>query len=99
MERRGDYRLRLVSAVVIERDARAFAIRHQDLYGVPKAADTEGLYGLLYYQRTSPKLDMHVVFPGFWHVHERDDHGDPRTTSWSPVPSSTVRRRGRTTTG
>jgi hypothetical protein len=39
-----------------------------------RAEDTEGLYGLLYYQRTSPELDMHVVFPAFWHVRDHDDH-------------------------
>jgi hypothetical protein len=78
VERRGDYRLRLalIPPLLIEQ-TRGLRDPSQDRYGVPRATDTEGLYGMVYYQRTSPKLDMHVVFPGFWHVHERDEHGAP----------------------
>jgi hypothetical protein len=77
VERRGDYQLRLLPPFVIEQ-TRGLHDPSQDRYGVPQSKDTEGLYGMVYYQRTSPKLDMHVVFPGFWHVHERDEHGDPK---------------------
>jgi hypothetical protein len=77
VERRGDYQLRLLPPFVIEQ-TRGLRDPSQDRYGVPQGKDTEGLYGMVYYQRTSPKLDMHVVFPGFWHVHERDEHGDPK---------------------
>jgi hypothetical protein len=76
VERRGDYQLRLLPPLVIEQ-TRGLRDPSQDRYGVPQAKDTEGLYGMVYYQRTSPKLDMHVVFPGFWHVRERDEHGAP----------------------
>jgi hypothetical protein len=73
VERRGDYRLRLLPPFIIQQ-TRGLPDPSQALYGVPKAEDTEGLYGLVYYQRTSPQLDMHVVFPAFWHVRDRDNH-------------------------
>jgi hypothetical protein len=73
VEHRGDYRLRLLPPFIIEQ-TRGMPDPTQSLYGVPRAEDTEGLYGLVYYQRTSPQLDMHVVFPAFWHVRDRDNH-------------------------
>jgi len=72
-ERQGDYRLRLLPPFMLEH-TRGLRDPTQRLYGVPKAEDTEGLYGLLYYRRRSPQLDMDVVFPGFWHVRDRDNH-------------------------
>ncbi|MDP9150225.1 MAG: hypothetical protein M3O36_09835 [Myxococcota bacterium] len=68
-EVRGDYRLRLVPPVLIE-VSRGLRDPTQRLYGVPQAEDTEGLYSLLYYRRRSPRLDMDVIFPAFWRVHE-----------------------------
>src|SRR5580692_7852016 len=56
-ERQGDYRLRLLPPFMLEH-TRGLVDPTQRLYGVPKAEDTEGLYGLLYYRRRSPQLDM-----------------------------------------
>jgi hypothetical protein len=72
-ERRGDYRVRLLPPFYIEH-TRGLPDPSQKLYGVPQTEDTEGLYGLLYYRRRSLKLDMDVVFPGFWRVREGDSH-------------------------
>ena len=71
-ERRGDYRLRMLPPFYVEQ-ARGLRDPTQALYGIPKAEDTEGLYGLLYYRRRSPQLDMDVVFPALWHVRDRDN--------------------------
>ncbi len=70
-ERRGDYRLRLAPPFFIEQ-SRGLKDPSQELYGIPKREDTEGLYGLLYYRRRSPDLDMDVVFPAFWRVRDKD---------------------------
>lgn len=72
-ERRGDYKLTLAPPFVIEQ-TRGLTDPSQVLYGVPKHEDTEGLYGLLYYRRRSPQLDMDLVFPAFWRVRDRDNH-------------------------
>jgi hypothetical protein len=72
-ERRGDYRLRMVPPFFIEH-TRGLRDPSQQLYGVPKTEDTQGLYGLLYYRRRSLNLDMDVVFPAFWRVRDRDNH-------------------------
>jgi hypothetical protein len=72
-ERRGDYRLRLVPPLMLEH-TRGLPDPSQKLYGVPQTPDTEGLYGLVYYRRRSLKLDMDVVFPGFWLVRNGDSH-------------------------
>jgi hypothetical protein len=49
--------------------------------GVGASYDRESLYGLLYYQRRSLKLDRDVLFPLFWHM--RDDQA--YTTVVGPV--------------
>jgi hypothetical protein len=67
--RSGDARLRLLPPFLIE-NTRGIPDPSQRLYGVPKTPDTEGLYGLLYYQRRSLQLDMDVVFPAFWRVRD-----------------------------
>lgn len=72
-ECQGDYRLSLLPPFMLEH-TRGLVDPTQRLYGVPKAEDTEGLYGLLYYRRRSPQLDMDVLFPGFWHVRDGDNH-------------------------
>jgi hypothetical protein len=72
-ENRGDYRLRLLPPLFIEQ-TRGQPDSTQALYGVPKSPDTEGLYGLLYYRRRSPKLDMDVVFPALWRVRDEETH-------------------------
>jgi hypothetical protein len=72
-ERRGDYRLRLAPPLMLEH-SRGLPDPTQQLYGIPKHEDTEGLYGLLYYRRRSLELDMDVLFPAFWHVRDRDTH-------------------------
>ncbi len=71
-ERRGDYRLRVAPPLMLEH-TRGLQDPTQQLYGIPKHEDTEGLYGLLYYRRRSLELDMDVLFPGFWHVRDRDN--------------------------
>ncbi|HEX8796022.1 MAG TPA: hypothetical protein VF765_33965 [Polyangiaceae bacterium] len=70
-ERRGDYRLRL-GPLMLEH-TRGLTDPSQQLYGIPKHEDTEGLYGLLYYRRRSLQLDMDVLFPAFWHVRDREN--------------------------
>lgn len=72
-ERRGDYRLRLVPPFMIEQ-TRGLPDPSQALYGVPKKEDTEGLYGLVYYRRRSPAMDMDVLFPAAWRVRDRDNY-------------------------
>ncbi len=72
-ERRGDYRLRLAPPLMLEH-TRGLQDPTQELYGIPKHEDTEGLYGLLYYRRRSLELDMDVVFPALWRVRDRDNH-------------------------
>jgi hypothetical protein len=72
-ERQGDSRLRLLPPFFIEH-SRGLRDPSQQLYGVPKSEDTEGLYSLLYYRRRSPKLDMDVLFPAFWRVRDGDSH-------------------------
>jgi hypothetical protein len=71
--RAGDSRLRLLPPFLIE-STRGLPDPSQQRYGVPKAVDTEGLYGLLYYRRRSLQLDMDVVFPAFWRVRDGDAH-------------------------
>jgi hypothetical protein len=72
-ERRGDYRLRLLPPLYFEH-TRGLRDPTQERYGVPQHEDTEGLYGLLYYRRRSPQLDMDVVFPAAWRVRDGDSH-------------------------
>jgi hypothetical protein len=72
-EQRGDYRLRMLPPFFIEQ-TRGLRDPSQARYGVPQQEDTEGLYGLLYYRRRSPRLDMDVVFPPFWRVRDGDNH-------------------------
>jgi hypothetical protein len=72
-ERQGDYRLRLFPPFVIEQ-TRGLRDPSQARYGVPSAEDTEGLYGLLYYRRRSPKLDVDTIFPALWHVRDEDSY-------------------------
>jgi hypothetical protein len=71
--REGDSRVRLLPPLFVEQ-SRGLHDPTQALYGVPQSEDTQGLYGLLYYRRRSLKLDMDVVFPGFWRVRDRDNH-------------------------
>jgi hypothetical protein len=71
--RAGDSRLRLLPPFLIE-STRGLTDPSQQRYGVPTAVDTEGLYGLFYYRRRSPQLDMDVVFPAFWRVRDGDAH-------------------------
>jgi hypothetical protein len=72
-ERQGDYRLRLLPPVFVEH-TRGLRDRTQVLYGVPKAQDTESLYGLIYYQRRSLAIDADVLFPAFWRVRDGENH-------------------------
>ncbi len=64
MERRGDYRFRMVPPLYIEHTR----------YADTPYEDRESLSGLVYYQRRSPKLDMDVVFPLAWRVRDRENH-------------------------
>lgn len=72
-ERQGDYRLRLAPPFFIEQ-TRGLPDVSQSRYGVPRQEDTEGLYGLLYYRRRSPTLDVDTLFPALWHVRAGDSH-------------------------
>ena len=72
-ERRGDFRTRVLPPLWVER-TRGLPDPSQALYGVPKSEDTEGLYGLVYYQRRSLALDMDVVFPLLWRVRAGADN-------------------------
>jgi hypothetical protein len=72
-EQRGDYRLRLLPPFMIEH-TRGLTDPTQRLYGVPRGEDTEGLYGLFYYRRRAPQIDMDVVFPAFWRVRDGENH-------------------------
>ncbi len=68
---RGDYRERLLPPFFVE-ETRGLPDQTRHLYGVPQAEDTQGLYGLLYYRRRSPKLDIDLVFPALWRVRDGD---------------------------
>jgi hypothetical protein len=72
-ETQGDYRLRLIPPFLIEQ-TRGIRDASQASYGVPSHEDTEGLYGLLYYRRRSPKLDVDTIFPALWHVRDQDSN-------------------------
>ena len=65
-EHRGDYRLRLLPPFYLEHT------RHTSKTADTSKEDRESLYGMLYYQRRSPKLKVDVLFPFFWRWH--DDH-------------------------
>jgi len=73
-ETRGDYRLRLLPPFFIEH-TRGIATR--GTAGISPTAtakeDTEALYGLLYYQRRSERIDADIVFPFAWHVRDRQN--------------------------
>jgi hypothetical protein len=72
-ERQGDYRLRLLPPFLIEQ-TRGLRDPSQARYGIPSREDTEGLYGLLYYRRRSPKLDVDTLFPALWHVRDENSY-------------------------
>jgi len=72
-ENQGDYRLRLLPPFFVEQ-SRGLRDPTQELYGIPKSEDTQGIYGLLYYRRRSRPIDMDVVFPAFWRVRDGDSH-------------------------
>lgn len=72
-EKQGDYRLRLIPPLLIEQ-TRGLPDVSQSLYGVPGREDTQGLYGLLYYRRRSPRLDVDTIFPALWHVRDEDSY-------------------------
>ncbi len=63
-ETRGDYRLKLLPP---------FYLDHTRGLGTAQE-DREGLYGLFYYRRRSPKTDADIVFPLAWRVRERENH-------------------------
>ncbi len=70
----GDSKQRILPPFVFEYS------RHNDAEN-PADADKEGLYGLLYYRRRSPKFDADVVFPLAWRL--RDEAN--RTYVFGPV--------------
>jgi len=63
-ETKGDRRFRLLPPLYLE---------HTRNVGLP-TQDRESLFGLLYYQRRSPKMDADVLFPLAWRVRERQNH-------------------------
>ncbi len=70
-ERRGDYRFRTLPPLYFEQTRGLFDPAHPELGQNP---DREGLYGMLYYQRRSLKLDADVLFPLFWHVRDEKSY-------------------------
>lgn len=64
-ESRGDYRFRVLPPLYLEHTRGLFDSRHPEREA---HADTESLYGLLYYRRRSEALDADVVFPAIWRV-------------------------------
>ena len=75
-ERRGEYRFRALELpplwLELTRglpDPTAAAVA-----GEPTHEDRQSLYGLLYYQRRSPKLDFDTIFPAIWKVRDGDSH-------------------------
>lgn len=67
--RKGDYRLRLVPPLFLEHTRGLDPMTG----AATERTDRESLFGLLYYQRRSPKLDADVVFPAFWRVRDREN--------------------------
>ena len=68
-ERRGDYRFRTLPPLLFEQTRGLLDPAHPELGQSP---DRQGLYGMIYYQRRSLKLDADVLFPLFWHVRDED---------------------------
>ena len=69
-ERKGDYRFRtfpFFPPLYLEMTRGLLDPAHPELGQNP---DRQGLYGLLYYQRRSPKTMADVLFPFFWHIKE-----------------------------
>jgi hypothetical protein len=70
-ERKGDYRFRLLPPLYLEY-TRGLPTRTPTA-GEPDKEDRQSLTGFLFYQRRSPDLDMDVLFPGFWHVRDKEN--------------------------
>ena len=81
-ERRGDYRFRMLPPFWFEH-TRGLTDPSSPgpLEDIPTKEDRESLYGLLYYQRRSPSLDVDALFPALWHVRDGESH----TTVVGPV--------------
>ncbi len=62
-ESRGDYRFRMLPPFFFEHTR-----------GLPSHPDRQSLFGLMYYQRRSLKLDADVLFPLFWHVRDEQSY-------------------------
>lgn len=75
-ESRGDYKLRLVPPLYLEHTRSLPAAADK-----PAAEDTEGLYGMLYYRRRSPKIDVDTLFPLAWRLRD----GDSRIWALGPL--------------
>jgi hypothetical protein len=71
-ERKGDYRFRFLPPLYLEH-TRGLPDPSRTA-GEPTTQDRESLYGLLYYQRRSLKLDADILFPLAWRVRDRDNH-------------------------
>jgi hypothetical protein len=67
-ERRGDSRFRFLPPLYLE-STRGLPTT-PPVYGEPTQEDRQSLYGMLFYQRRSPKLDMDVLFPLAWRVRD-----------------------------
>ncbi len=73
-EKKGDYRFRFLPPLLLEHTRGLPDPAHATSYGIPQHEDREGLYGMLYYQRRSLKLDADVVFPFAWRVRDRENN-------------------------
>ncbi len=71
-ERRGEYRFRMLPPLWIEQTRGLPSLSGAAVPGEPTEEDRQSLFGLLYYQRRSPKFDVDTFFPAFWHVRDED---------------------------
>jgi hypothetical protein len=72
-EKKGDYRFRFLPPLYLEH-TRGLPDPSRSPSLAPLKEDRESLFGLLYYQRRSEKMDADVVFPLAWRVRDRDNH-------------------------
>jgi hypothetical protein len=73
-ERRGEYRFRMLPPLWLEQTRGLPPRSGAPVAGEPTQEDRQSLFGLLYYQRRSPRFDVDTFFPAFWHVRDEDSN-------------------------
>lgn len=73
-ERRGEYRFRMLPPLWLEQTRGLPVAAGANVAGEPTQEDRQSLFGLLYYQRRSPRWDIDTVFPFFWQVRDEDSN-------------------------